>query len=320
MARILGMGNALMDIITHIQSDATLDRLGLRKGAMHLVDIDTMRLALSLTKDFPRRTMAGGSAANTIRSIARLGVGAGFIGKIGHDRQGELVAQSLTTAGIRPLLHQSRARPVTPDIERTFATFLGAAGTLKTNDFSPSDFVGFDFFHIEGFIAQNHTLLERALAIAKSAQLHTSIDLGSSTIVDENHGFLRRVLPKYVDIIFANQDEARVFTGKSTGEALKEIAQLCSVAVVKLGPRGAIARRGDETAAAPAIDVPCVDTTGCGAQFTAGFIYGLMHEWPLQQCLHFGCYMGACIIQSVGASMPETLWPQIRAHAESIAG
>ena len=326
MARILGMGNALMDIITHIQSDATLDRLGLRKGAMHLVDIDTMRLALSLTKDCPRRTMAGGSAANTIRSIARLGVGGGFIGKIGHDRQGELVAQSLTTAGIRPLLRQSRARTghalalVTPDIERTFATFLGAAGTLNTNDLSPSDFVGFDFFHIEGFIAQNHTLLERALAIAKSAQLHTSIDLGSSNIVDENHGFLRRVLPKYVDIIFANQDEARVFTGKSTDEALKEIAQLCSVAVVKLGPRGAIARRGDETAAASAIDVPCVDTTGCGDHFNAGFIYGLMHEWPLQQCLHFGCYMGACIIQSVGASMPETLWPQIRAHAESIAG
>ena len=200
------------------------------------------------------------------------------------------------------------------------ALFLGAAGTLNTNDLSPSDFVGFDFFHIEGFIAQNHTLLERALAVAKSAQLHTSIDLGSSTIVDENHGFLRRVLPKYVDIIFANQDEARVFTGKSTDEALKEIAQLCSVAVVKLGPRGAIARRGDETAAASAIDVPCVDTTGCGDHFNAGFIYGLMHEWPLQQCLHFGCYMGACIIQSVGASMPETLWPQIRAHAESIAG
>lgn len=326
MARILGMGNALMDIITHIPDDSILQELGMRKGDMHLVDIDTMRRALSLTKDFPRREMAGGSAANTIRSIAQLGIAAGFIGKVGRDGQGASVSQSLTDAGIRPLLHGSRARSghalalVTPDIERTFATFLGAAGTLNTKDLSSADFVGFDFFHIEGFIVQNHALLEKALSIAKDLHQHVSIDLGSCSIVDENHSFLHRVLPEYVDIIFANQEEASAFTGKQSEEALNELARLCKVAVIKLGANGAMAKRGSEIAIAPALHVPCVDTTGCGDHFNAGFLYGLIREWPLQQCVEFGCYMGACIIQSVGASMPEVLWPQIRAHAESIAG
>lgn len=326
MARILGMGNALMDIMTKIPDDSPLRELGLKKGGMHLVDIDTMRRALALTQSYPSREMAGGSAANTIRSIARLGVAAGFIGKIGPDRQGELVRQSLLDAGIRPILRESRARSghalalVTPDIERTFATFLGAAGTLNTNDLSPNDFVGFDIFHLEGFIVQNHTLLKRALAIAKDMHLHVSIDLGSFTIVDENHSFLRQVLPEYVDVIFANQEEARAFTGKSTNEAIRELAHACKVAVIKLGANGAIAQRGDEVASAPALDVQCIDTTGCGDHFNAGFLYGLIREWPLQQCVAFGCYMGACIIQSVGANMPEPLWPQIRAHADSIAG
>lgn len=326
MARILGMGNALMDIMTQIPNDSILNELKLRKGDMHLVDIDTIRRALTLTADCPRRHMAGGSAANTIRSIARLGVGSGFIGKIGSDRQGELVRQSLIDAGIRPILHESRARSghalalVTPDFERTFATFLGAAGTLNTNDLSPNDFVGYDIFHMEGFIVQNHTLLERALAIAKSVHQHVSIDLGSFSIIDENHSFLRRVLPGHVDIIFVNQEEARAFTGKPTNEAIGELAGYCKVAVIKLGAQGAIAQRGDEIVSAPALDVPCVDTTGCGDYFNAGFLYGLIQEWPLQQCVEFGCYMGACIIQHVGANMPEEVWAQIRSHAKSIAG
>lgn len=326
MARILGMGNALMDKMTRIPDDSILYKLGLQKGGMHLVDIDTMRQALTLTNSCPNREMAGGSAANTIRSIARLGVAAGFIGKIGSDRQGELVRKSLLDAGIRPILRLSRARTghalalVTPDLERTFATFLGAAGTLNTNDLTPNDFIGYDIFHLEGFVVQNHTLLKCALSTAKNMHQHVSIDLGSFTIVDENHSFLRKVLPDHIDIIFANQDEARAFTGKPTHEAIAELAHLCQVAVIKLGSLGAIAQRGYETASATALNVPCVDTTGCGDHFNAGFLYGLIRDWPLQQCLEFGCYMGACIVQSVGAGMPETLWPQIHAHADSIAG
>lgn len=320
------MGNALMDIMTRIPDDEVLHTLGLQKGQMHLVGIQTLREAKELTKNMPRRAMAGGSAANTIRGIARLGIAAGFIGKVGRDRQAQMVKESLLEAGITPLLRESRARTghavalVTPDLERTFATFLGAAGTLNTKDLDAQAFIGYDLFHLEGYIVQNHTLLERAIELAKNAHQRVSLDFANYTTIDENREFLHRVLPDRVDIVFANQEEARAFTGKPPREALEVLATVCEIAVVKLGAEGAMAMRGKEFAIAPALSVECVDTTGCGDMFTAGFLYALLNEWSLEECLKFGCFMASHIIQTVGARMPEEHWHQIEDHLERRRG
>ena len=178
MGKVLGIGNALVDIMTKLESDELLNDFSLPKGSMQLVDNESVKKVMSGTEHLEKKISSGGSAANTIHGLAKLNIETGFMGKVGNDEFGQFFENDLKESGISPKLYKSKNNSghavalISPHSERTFATFLGAAVELSAEDLSSSHFKDFDYFHIEGYLVQNHDLIEKALKLAKGNNKH----------------------------------------------------------------------------------------------------------------------------------------------------
>ncbi|MDP1620927.1 MAG: adenosine kinase [Bacteroidales bacterium] len=343
MKKILGMGNALVDIMIPVENDNILELLSLPKGSMQLVDIERSNTVLSALKDYQKSHSAGGSAANTIHALAMLGAQAGYIGVVGEDELGGFFVRDLIQAGVDPHLIHSQQETgravalVTPDSERTFATFLGAAielaaehleSSISDDELQNADskgqnaklnlFSGYAYFHIEGYLVQNHALILRAVEMAKEHGLIVSIDMASYNVVEANRDFLLSVITKYVDIVFANEDEARALTGLEPESALHELSKRTKIAVVKTGSSGSLVKSGEEQHAIGVIKVEPIDTTGAGDLYAAGFLYGLSGGMPLQKCGELGALLAGNVIEFMGSKMPSDRWEKIRKQVKSI--
>ena len=314
MKKILGMGNALVDIMTTLPDDGVLAEFKLPKGSMQLVDSELCDRIYKRIEQYNPKISAGGSAANTIHGLARLGAKCGFIGKTSRDKLGTLFRQDLADSGVEPHILDSQSATghaialVTPDSERTFATHLGAAVELTAAELDAKVFAQYDFFYIEGYLVQNHDLIETVIKMARSQNMKVAIDLASYNVVAENLDFLRRVSKEYVDIIFANEEEAKAFTGKEAEAAAEELAAMCDIAVVKVGKRGSIIRQGDKEYRTGVIDANCIDTTGAGDYYAAGFMFGLASGYSLDRCGWLGALLSGKVIESLGAQISPENW------------
>jgi sugar/nucleoside kinase (ribokinase family) len=346
MKKILGMGNALVDIMVQLESDHILDLLRLPKGSMQLVDMGRSNAVLSVLKDHQKSLSAGGSAANTIHGLAMLGAKTGYIGVVGEDELGGFFVRDLIQAGVDPhMIHSSQETGravalVTPDSERTFATYLGAAIELSAEHLAPSltppqkgrgtdpgsripdsahsIFSGYSYFHIEGYLVQNHELIRRAVELAKEHGLIVSLDMASYNVVEANKDFLLSIVSEYVDIVFANEDEARALTGMEPEEALLELSKLVEIAVVKTGSNGSLVRSGTDTYNIGVIKVTPIDTTGAGDLYASGFLYGLSKDLPLPECGELGAILAGNVIEFMGSKMSAERWEKIKAELKHL--
>lgn len=321
MDKILGIGNALVDVLVQVEDELILSELNLPKGSMQL--IDTKRY-LEIQKRFAslhQQRTTGGSACNTILAIAHLGGEPGLIGKVGKDEPAAFFSANCQKYGIAAQLLEDSQLPtgvastiITADGQRTFGTYLGAAATLQTADIRPEWFEGYSYFYIEGYLVQNHDLIRHAVKLARQAGLRICIDLASFNIVQDDREFFAELL-REVNIVFANEQEATAFTGNNDAKAnLRVLADLCDIAVVKIGKHGVWVRRGEEEIHCPAREVPhVVDTTAAGDYFSAGFLYALSQGRDLLTCAALGSELSGHIIEVVGTALNETTWQKIKA-------
>ncbi len=324
MYSVLGMGNALVDVMTKLDGDKTLREFKIPKGSMQLVNKEFSNRILASTLGLTKLQSSGGSAANTIHGLAHLGIKTGFVGKIGHDNLGKFFEQDMKQNGIKPVLFHDLEETgrsialISPDSERTFATFLGAAINLKEEDLTSDIFTGFQHFHVEGYQVQNKKLVKKALRMAKSNGLIVSFDMASYNVVAENVEFIEGIIKEYVDVVFANEHEAEVFTAKKSKEAFRQLSKYCEVAVMKMGINGSFVRRGNEEHEVGIVEVNTIDTTGAGDLYAAGFIYGLCKDLPLDRCGHVGAVCSAYVTEVIGAKMDEERWEIIRQKIEEV--
>ena len=317
MKKILGMGNALLDILVALPGDSVLTELGLAKGSMQLVDLAFSERVLKTVENLDFSLLSGGSDSNTIHGLAKLGVETSFIGKVSNDEFGSIFEKDMETSSIRPILFRDEPQTgraialITPDSERTFATYLGSAVKLAADELTLDLFKGYDLFHVEGYLVQDHDLIERSLVLAKEAGLTTSLDLASFNVVVENLGFLQSIVSRYVDIVFANEEEARSFTGLPAEESALKIAEMCKIAVVKTGPKGSLVACGKDLLTIPPVDAKRVDTTGAGDLYASGFLYGYVNGLPLEKSAMAGTILAACVIEKIGAKIPDECWPEM---------
>lgn len=318
MKKVLGMGNALVDVMTQLNDDALLNTFGLPKGSMQLVDAEFSQKIQEGTAHLNPALTSGGSAANTIHGLAHLGVPTAFIGKVGDDETGKVFKQDMIQSGIDPML-MIGTQPsgcsvalVSPDSERTFATYLGSAVELSEADLKPDHFAGYDYFHIEGYLVQNHDLIRRAVQLAKENGLKVSLDMASYNVVEDNIDFLLELLTEYVDIVFANEEEAKAFTGKEPREALDVFANLCEVAVVKIGKAGSYVKSGEVFHKVDVIDATPIDTTGAGDLYAAGFLFGVAKQLPMDDCGKLGTILSNRVIEVIGAKIDAPRWDWIK--------
>ncbi len=318
MAKILGMGNALVDLMIRIESDKVIRDFDLPKGGMRLVDEAFIGKLMEALKHLPVEHAPGGSAANTINGVANLGMSAGYIGTVADDHFGNILKEDMEKSGINPLLFEGEAPTglavalVTPDSERTFAVNLGCAIELSPENISAAQFTGYDFFHIEGYLVQNHELLRKAVKLAKENNVKVSLDLASYDVVNENLEFLQEIIENYVDIVFANEEEAKAFTGKEPEAALHELARLCEVSIVKIGKKGSLIRYRGRDYSIGVIKAESIDTTGAGDLYAAGFLYGMANGLPVEKCGRIGSLLAGKVIEVLGAKMTPRTWNFIR--------
>jgi sugar/nucleoside kinase (ribokinase family) len=318
MSKVLGLGNALVDIIFQIDNDEILNEFALPKGSMTLVDSAKAKKILRATEGLPYEIAAGGSASNTIDALAKLEIQSGYIGKIGKDNYGDFFKKELISKHVSPILLYglnptgTAITLLSKDAERTFATYLGAAIEMIAGELNEVQFKGYSYFHIEGYLVQNHDLILKAVSLAKKAGLTVSIDMASYTTVEANVDFLKEIVKNYVDIVFANEEEARSFTGEEPAAAAKIISGYCDIAVVKMGEEGSIIQDGINTGIIPAIKAELKDTTGAGDLYAAGFLYGLVRGYDLELCGKIGSILGGKVIEVYGARLDDRSWAEIR--------
>ena len=325
MDKIIGMGNALVDVLVRIDDDSLLEKLHLPKGSMQLIQEDTLSEIRKYTSGMKIHRSTGGSAGNTVCALAALGANPGFIGKVGQDETGTFVGDTLRQRGVNALLTTCdlpsgiASTFISTDGERTFGTYLGAAATLRAEDLSRKMFAGYNYLYIEGYLLQDHDLMLRAVQLAKEEGLQVCLDMASYNVVEAERDFFDQLIVKYVDIVFANESEALAYTGKAPHEALEEIASKCSIAVVKTGKEGSLVKKGTEVIqllSCPIYNV--LDTTGAGDFYAAGFMYGLTCGYSLEKCVQISTILATAVIQEVGTTLPAKKWDEIKLNIESL--
>ena len=315
---ILGIGNALVDILTQIPDDTILEQLNLPKGGMYHVDADTSLRIGEILKSYGYAMAAGGSTANTMSGAAKLGIQTGYIGKVGRDERGRFFENEMERTHVRPMMLTTETPTgcaeaiISTDGERTFATYLGAALELSPDDIQPEMLDGWDICYVEGYLIANRPLLNKVLPLAKEKGLKIALDMASYNMVEENREYMHHITKNYLDIVFANEDEARAFTHLDDPKAaLNEIAALCDIAVVKVGAKGSYVQKGNEVIKIEPIPAKVIDTTGAGDLWAAGFMAGIVKGESLEKCAKMGATLAANIIEVIGAKMDEKRWEKI---------
>lgn len=241
--RITGIGSALVDILIN-ESDLFLTHLGKEKGGMTLVEGKEIKTILSKSDETPI-IVSGGAACNTIVGVGNLGGDARFIGRRGNDAYGEIFEEQIIKCNVEPVVSISNSPTgrvlsiITPDAQRSMFTFLGASTELDPASISPGMFKDSAITMIEGYLLFNKNLMLSALKAARAAGSLIALDLASFEVVNASKDILEDIIKKDVDILIANEDEARAYTGYDDElKAIEKMSQHVTYAVLKIGERG----------------------------------------------------------------------------------
>lgn len=253
-----------------------------------------------------RKLLLGGSTANFACCCARLGLKTAILGKVGGDPMGKLCLESLRKCGVN-----AAAVRIAPDeqtgitvsvsgADRGFITHLGTNGTFGRRDVDMGTLRAARHVHLGGFFLTQALRPDArwVLQTARNAGATTSLDTGWDP--DDQWVGVKDAL-KAVDVFLPNEAEAERITGKSDpSEALRALGRLSRRAVLKLGPKGAVAWGETGMARVVGFKVKVVDTTGAGDCFNAGVLCGLLRGWPMAKTLRFANACGALCVSRMG--------------------
>ena len=321
MKNVIGIGSALVDILTRIDNDTILEELNIPKGSMQLVDETSSAVIEKKLENYENSMAPGGSAANTIHALAKMGIETGFISYVGKDEIGKFFEESMNSVGVKSYLFHTETASgtartiISADGERTFATNLGASLELNENVITPELFKNWEYCYIEGYLIANRPVFTKTISTAKEYGCKVILDLASFNVVEDNREFLNELLPQ-IDIIFANEEEAKTLTQKSAEESLHHIAENVEIAIVKIGKKGSLIKRGEDVVQIGCNKIDVVDTTGAGDMYAAGFLYGLIKGYDLERCGVVGNHLAESIIQVIGAKMDEGRWNEFKNLAQ----
>lgn len=312
---VVGIGNAMVDVLAHAD-EAFLATHNLTKGAMTLVDADRsagIYQAMSSTVE-----MSGGSVGNTMAGLASLGGGGSYIGKVRNDQLGYTFSRDLQTLGIDfstpPAVDGSPTARclviVTPDGQRSMATYLGACTELGPEDIDADTIRSHSITYLEGYLWDAPQAMEAmvtAAQLARDAGRRVALTLSDSFCVDRHRDSFKELIREHVDILFANEDEIlSLYQVGDVHDAVELVRHDCALTAVTRSEKGSIIAAGDETHSIDVTPVErVVDSTGAGDLYAAGFLYGITHGYDLPSSGRIGAIAAAEIISHVGAR-PET--------------
>jgi sugar/nucleoside kinase (ribokinase family) len=307
---ILGIGNAMVDVIARAD-EALVDRLGLAKGAMQLVD--TTQAEAIYAAMGPGTEASGGSAGNTCAAAASAGARVAFIGLVADDQLGQVFAHDIRAAGVAFATPPATEGPptarclilVTPDAQRTMCTYLGACVNLDARTIDADVVAASLVTYLEGYLFDPpaaQAAFRKAALLAHQAGRQVSLTLSDPFCVDRHRAAFRALVAEEVDILFANEAEiVSLYQAASFDDALAAVRAETRVACLTRSEKGSVIVAGDQVIEVAAVPTAVVDTTGAGDAYAAGFLAGHAAGRDLATCGRMAAIAAAEAISHVGA-------------------
>jgi len=323
--QVVGIGNAMVDILSHVQDDFLSDN-GVQKGIMQLID---MSRAVELYGHMgPAQEVSGGSAANTIAGIAALGGRTAYVGKVKDDQLGTIFAHDLRMQGAvyeTPLAASSVSHEtgrcmvlVTPDGERSLNTYLGVSENLAASDIDEHMMAHTEWLYLEGYRfdgPQSKAAFAKAIGAAKAAGGKISLTLSDPFCVDRHRQDFLELIRDHVDLLFCNTAEMQaMYPADSLDASMALAAKEVAIVVCTASENGAYVLNGGGKEHAHAVPTEIVDATGAGDLFASGFLYGLTAGYDMLTCARMGCVAAAEVISHIGARPESDLMDLFRDH------
>lgn len=315
---VLAIGDCIADIVVPIEIEE-LKKRNYIPGEARIVSQEELQEVMSATTGSPI-ICAGGSAANAIKGLAKLGAKTKFISKAGNDEWAKTVVVSFDKVGVEYTLHKGLdvtmhvGAFVTPDGQRTFLIVRDTDNCFNEKDLVISDFQDVGIVHIEGYVLRNAQLVETAITMAKKSGALVSFDLGNFNIVK---AYRQRILDllanRSIDIVIANVDEAYTLLELPPQESCRKLQEMAPIAIVLAGRDGCWIGKEGSVQHIPPRQTKVVDTTGAGDLFTAGFLWGFLNHWPIEKAAKLGNHLGSLVIENYGAEITEERWAHLLA-------
>ena len=291
---LYAIGNALVDTEYEV-SNNLLATMGVSKRHMTLIDGPRRSELLAHVQGLHHRRTGGGSAANTAVALAQLGGQAFYSCRVADDELGAFYAEDLAANGVATNLSHTRAQHgqtgscmvlVTPDAERTMCTFLGVSAELDSHSLHPQDIAKSRIYYMEGYLAASPTGLQAALQgrqVAREHQIQLALTLSDVSMINFCKDGLLAMLGDGVDYLFANEEEAQVWTGSANLNVMvQSLSALGKTVCLTRGAKGSLIIQGQEVLEIPATPVKAVDTNGAGDMFAGVFLYGMTHHMDVR--------------------------------------
>ena len=308
---VLGIGNALVDVITSVEDDFVTAH-GFPRGATTMVDLDR---ADAIYADLPpAQEISGGSCANTIAGLASFGANVAFIGRVRDDQLGKVYTHDLRSLGVHFDVPPATTGPPTgrclvmvmPDAHRTQCTYLGASTFIGPEDVDPEVVARAHVTYLEGYLWDQPPAKEairKAATAARGAGRQVALTLSDPFCVDRHRDEFRDLVADEIDVLFANESEiCSLYEVDDFDAALQQVRRHCRIGALTRGEHGSVVIAGDSVHVLEAEPVDrLVDTTGAGDQYAAGFLYGLTHGHDLDACGRLGSVAAAEVISHYGA-------------------
>ena len=308
--KILGIGNAIVDVICKVEDDF-ISKNNLTKSTMKLI-FDEKEFKELLSNLKIEKTVSGGSVANSIVGLSQLGNEVGFIGKVNDDELGGKYEDGLKQENVKYYYTKKKEELptgtclilVTPDSERTMCTFLGTAGKINENDVSSDAIKQSEIILLEGYLwdeGEPKKAFEKAIQSANKV----AMSLSDQFCVDRHKPHFLELVKNKLDITFANEQEIMsLIDAKSFDEVINFSKSLGKIIVLTRGEKGAVAINGDEVVECGVKQgLKIVDLTGAGDLFAGGFLHGYVNKMPLKESLNKGTEMSSKVIQQIGARL-----------------
>ena len=308
---LVGIGNAIVDIVSNID-DEFLTRNLLKKGSMNLINLQDSSNILNDCNIIKK--VSGGSAANTVVSLANLGNNVEFIGRIKDDEFGNFFSKDIKESGATfnskyVETRESSAHSViliTPDAQRTMCTYLGASTEFEPDDINYESIKLSKYLYLEGYLWDSELAKKafiKAAKIAKESKTKIILSLSDAFCVDRHRESFLDLINDFVDILFCNEEEVKSLFKINDLEKCKiKIKSLCELTAITLGEKGSLIINKNKTELIkPFLFGKSIDTTGAGDIFAGGFIHGLINNLSLNDCGQIGSICAGHIVTQIGS-------------------
>ncbi|MBD3647389.1 MAG: adenosine kinase [Pseudomonadales bacterium] len=315
---VYGVGNALVDTEYEVH-DKFLADADLPKGMMTLIEAEERKKLIWLLEEEPEHEViklaGGGSAANTIVAIAQFGGRTFYSCKVASDEKGDFFMHDLKDAGVSTNLDNGREpgvtgeciSMVTPDAERTMTTCLGITQDLSPNELVPDALKNSTYLYIEGYLVSSPSGFQAALEAQKIALdngVSVSLTLSDPAMVDNFKTAFDELIGNGVDLLFCNEEEARLWTGKeSRDEVVETMRKACPKFAITCGKEGALVCDGNEVTMVEGVPAKAVDTTGAGDMFAGAFLYAICNGSTFPEAAALANRSAALLVTNFGARL-----------------